>query len=79
MVVACKWWWHVNVMLWGCFSATGTGRHVRIEGKMNGAQYREILDENRLRRTQDLRPGQRFTFQQDNKPKHTAKTTPECP
>jgi tRNA pseudouridine-54 N-methylase len=28
-------------MLWGCFSAAGTGRQVRIEGKMNGAKYRE--------------------------------------
>jgi hypothetical protein len=35
-------------MLWGCFSATGAGRLVRIEGKMNGAKYREILDENLL-------------------------------
>ena len=31
-------------MLWGCFSAAGTGRLVRIEGKMNGAKYKEILD-----------------------------------
>jgi hypothetical protein len=29
-------------MLWGCFSAAGTGRLVRIEGKMNGAKYRDL-------------------------------------
>ena len=27
-------------MLWGCFSAVGTERLVRIKGKMNGAKYR---------------------------------------
>ena len=35
-----------RIMLWECFSAAGTGRLVRIEAKMNGAKYREILDEN---------------------------------
>ena len=47
------------------FSAAGTGRLVRIEGKMNGTKYREILDENLLQSAQD------------NDPKHTAKTTQE--
>uniref|UniRef100_A0A8C7IBR7 ADP-ribosylhydrolase ARH1 n=1 Tax=Oncorhynchus kisutch TaxID=8019 RepID=A0A8C7IBR7_ONCKI len=37
-------------MLWGCFSAAGTGRLVRNEAKMNGAKYREILDENLLQK-----------------------------
>ena len=46
---------------------------MRIEAKMNGAKYREILDENLLQSAQDLRLEQRFNFQQDN-PKHTAKT-----
>ena len=45
------------IMLWGCFSAAGTGRLVRIEGKINGAKYREILDENLLQSAQDLRLG----------------------
>ena len=44
---------------------------------MNGAKYREIL-ENLLQSAQDFRLGQRFTFQQDNDPKHTAKTMQEC-
>uniref|UniRef100_A0A674ES87 Tc1-like transposase DDE domain-containing protein n=1 Tax=Salmo trutta TaxID=8032 RepID=A0A674ES87_SALTR len=66
-----------SLMLWECFSAAGTGRLVRVEGKMNGEKYREILDENLLQSAKDLRLGQRFTFQQDNDPKHTAKTTQE--
>ena len=64
-------------MLWGCFSVAGTGRLVRIEGKMNRAKCREILGENMLQSTQDLRMGQRFIFQQDNAPKHTVKTMQE--
>ncbi len=66
-----------SIMLWFFFSAAGTGRLVAIEGKMNAAKYRDILDENLLQSTQDLRLGRRFTFQQDNDPKRTAKITKE--
>jgi hypothetical protein len=59
----------------GCFSAARTRRLVRIEGKMNRAKYREILDENLLQSAQHLRLGRRFTFQKHNK--HTAKTMQE--
>ena len=69
------WWWQHHAV--GMFSASGAGRLVRIEGKMNGAKYREILDENLLQSAQDLRLGNRFTFQQDNNTKHKAKTTQE--
>jgi hypothetical protein len=54
-----------SIILWGCFTAAGTGRLVRVEGKMNRARYREILDENLLQIIQGLRLGQRFTFQQE--------------
>ena len=50
-----------RIMLWGCLAAVGTGRLVRIEAKMNREKYREILDENLLQSTQDLRLGRRFT------------------
>ncbi|KAI3357230.1 hypothetical protein L3Q82_015687 [Scortum barcoo] len=68
-----------SIMLWGCFSVAGTGRLVRIEGKMNAAMYRDILDENLLLQSAlDLRLGRRqFIFQQDNDPNHTAKITKE--
>ena len=62
-----------SIMLWAYFSAAGTGRLVRNEGKMNGAKYREILNANLLQSTQDLRLERRITFQQDNDPRHTAK------
>jgi hypothetical protein len=62
-----------SIMLWGCISAAGTGRLVRIQAIMNREKYREILDENLLQSAQDLR----LTFKQDNDPKHTAKTTQE--
>uniref|UniRef100_A0AAZ3QVX6 Transposase n=1 Tax=Oncorhynchus tshawytscha TaxID=74940 RepID=A0AAZ3QVX6_ONCTS len=71
-----------SIMLWGCFSAAGAGRLVRIKANMNGAKYREILDKNLHQTSQNLRLGRRFAFQQDNNPKHTAKTTQdvsECP
>ena len=56
-----------SIMLWGCFSAAGTGRLVSIEGKMN-RKYREMLDENLLQSAQGLILGQRISFQQDNNP-----------
>jgi hypothetical protein len=62
-----------SIMLWGCFSLAGTGKRVRIEGMMNGAKYRKILEGNLFQSSRDLRLGRRFTFQQDNDPKHTAK------
>jgi hypothetical protein len=44
---------------------------------MNGAKYREFLDKNLIQSAQDLGPGRRFTLQQDNDPKHTAKPMQE--
>jgi hypothetical protein len=64
-------------MLWGCFSSAGTGTLVSIEGTMDGAKYKDILEGNLFQSSRNLRLGQRFTFQQDNDPKHTAKTTLE--
>ncbi len=58
-------------MLWGCFSAKGTGRLHRIE-----AMYRKILANNLLPSVV-LKMGRGWVFQHDNDPKHTARTTKE--
>ena len=41
----------------------------------DGAKYSEILEGNLFQSSRDLRLAWRFTFQQDNNPKHTAKAT----
>ena len=64
-------------MLWGCFSSAGTGALVRIEGKMDGAKYRKIIEENLLPSARKLNLGWTVTFQHDNDPKHKTKTALE--
>ena len=53
---------HGGIMLWGCFSSAVTGKLVRVDGKMDGAKYRAILEENLLEAAKNLRLGRRFTF-----------------
>ena len=64
-------------MLWGCFSAKGTGRLHHIEGKINGAMYREILGDNLVPSVRALKMGCGWVFQYVNDPNHTAKATKE--
>ncbi|KAK6307934.1 hypothetical protein J4Q44_G00212050 [Coregonus suidteri] len=66
-----------NIILWGCISAKGTGRLHRIEGRMDGAMYREILANNLLPSVRALKMGRGWVFQHDNDPKHTARATKE--
>ncbi len=54
-----------NIMLWGCFSAKGTGQLHRIKGTMA------------LKPARALKMGRGWVFQHDNDPKHTAKATKE--
>jgi len=62
-------------MLWGCFSAKGTGKLIRVEGRMNRAMYREILSH--LPSVRALKMKRGWIFQHDNDPKHTAWATKE--
>ncbi len=60
-------------MLWGCFSANGPGRLVRVHGIMKKENYLEILKENIQQSAEEPSLGEHWTFQHDNDPKHMAK------
>uniref|UniRef100_A0A3B4TRY4 Transposase Tc1-like domain-containing protein n=1 Tax=Seriola dumerili TaxID=41447 RepID=A0A3B4TRY4_SERDU len=66
-----------NVKIWGCFSASGTGRLHIIQGTMNSQAYQQILDQNLLPSVKQLKLGRKWIMQQDNDPKHSSKTTKE--
>ena len=56
-----------SIRLWGCFSAKGTGQLHRIEGKMDGAVYHEILAGNLLLSARTLKMDRGWVFQQGSK------------
>ena len=63
-----------SIMLWGCFSSAGTGKLVRVDGKIDGAKHRTILEENLLESVKDLRLGRSLNIQPElqwNGPKST--------
>ena len=62
------------VMLWGCFASNCVGE-MEIKEIMNALKYQDILSKNLLWREITFKLGSKFTFQHDNDPKHTAKST----
>ncbi|KAI4887109.1 hypothetical protein NFI96_003144 [Prochilodus magdalenae] len=66
-----------RIMLWGCFSAHGTGPLHCIKERMTGAMYCEILGNNLLPSDRALKMGRGWVYQHDNDPKHTARITKE--
>ena len=62
-------------MIWGYFSAKGVGKISVIDGKMNAQMYKQILQENLMSSVESLELPSDYIFQQDNDPKHTAKST----
>lgn len=62
-----------SIMLWACFSASGTGNLVKVDGIMRKEQYIKILQKNIRQSAAKLGLGPHWIFQQDNDPKHTAK------
>ena len=61
-----------NIMLWGCFSASGTDNLVKIDGILLRECHERILQENLKHCAVKMGLGRRFIFQHDNDPKHTS-------
>ena len=59
-------------MVWGGFSSHGVGKFVWIDGIMDQHVYHNLLQNHALPSAQQLFGDQKFIFQQDNDPKHTA-------
>jgi len=67
-----------SVMMWGCMGAFGMGKYCKIDGRMDGELYREILKDEFMGTLSVCNLGiDDVIFQQDNDPKHTAKKTYE--
>src|SRR4029434_3768697 len=58
-----------------CFSSIGPGHFVRIHGIMDSIKYQQILSKNLTAPSWQLEMRCGWTFQQDNDPKHTSKST----
>ncbi len=72
-----------NVMVWAFIVSSGTGSLIFIydvthdgSSKINSEVYRNILSDN-LQKDATKLIGRSFIMQQDNDPKHSAKTTKE--
>ena len=67
-----------SVMMWGCITWQGVGFATKIDGRMDGDLYLQILKDE-LQQTLEyygLHPSD-IIFQQDNDPKHTCKKVKE--
>lgn len=62
-----------NVMVWGCFSRDTIGPLHRIEGIMDQVLYKDIVNKVMLPHAKEKMP-RGWIFQQDNDPKHTARS-----
>ncbi|CAF4869199.1 unnamed protein product [Rotaria socialis] len=61
-----------NVKRWRCFSASGVGNSVIIDGNMTGELYRDILQKTLLQSVKKLNMNNDWYFQHANDPKHRA-------
>lgn len=65
-----------NVLVWGCFSRDGVGPLHRINGIMDQVMYKNICKNIMIPHAKDKMP-RGWIYQQDNDPKHTAKSVQE--
>ena len=65
----------VKINVWGCFAAHGVGNLYLVDGILNKGQYKDILINQMMPSAEALFNKENWHFQQDNDPKHTAKTT----
>lgn len=63
-----------KINVWGCFTASGVGDLHLVKGNMEQLQYKQIMVHHMIPSATRLFDSSHFTFQQDNDPKHTAKT-----
>ena len=61
-----------NVKCWGCFSSSGVGSFIFIDGNMTAESYREILENDLLKSVEKLGISHDWIFRHDNDPKHRA-------
>jgi hypothetical protein len=61
----------------GVFLLRGQEKFTASKGTMDGAMYRQVLDENLLPSARALKMGCGWVFQHENDPYHTAKATKE--
>ena len=59
-----------SIMVWGCMTASGVGKLVFIDGKMDRFTYKNIIARNLPLSKDMLGLGNNFIFQQDNDLKH---------
>ena len=64
-----------SIMIWGCFSAKSVINISVIDDKMNAQKYKQILQETLMSSVDSLELPSDYIFQQNNDPKHTAKST----
>lgn len=62
-----------GVMVWGCFTKNNLGPLVKLEGRVTGAVYIDVLRNYLLPFLDDLDDQENYLFQEDNAPIHTAR------